>query len=108
MNLADIKNGIVTNIIVVDPANIPDFCADWPEAAEGCQIGGGYVDGVFIPLPEPEPEPPTIAQQQAARAAAYTKEADPLFFQAQRGEATLEEWQAKVAEIRTRFPYPEA
>jgi hypothetical protein len=35
---------------------------------------------------------------------AYIVEADPLFFKAQRGEATMEEWQAKVAEIKTRFP----
>ena len=40
------------------------------------------------------------------RAAAYAAEADPLFFQAQRGEATMDEWTAKVAEIRTRYPYP--
>ena len=106
MHLADIKNGIVTNIIVVDPNNIPDFCADWPEAAEGCQIGGSYVDGVFIPLPEPEPEPPTLEEQSAARAAAYRAESDPLFFMSQRGEATVEEWQTKVAEIKARFPYP--
>ena len=49
---------------------------------------------------------PTLEQQQAARAEAYRNEADPLFFKAQRGEATLEEWQAKVAEIKVRFPYP--
>lgn len=107
MNLAEIKNGIVTNVIVVDPNNIPDFCADWPEAAEGCQIGGSYSDGVFIPLPEPEPEPPTLEQQQAARAAAYAQEADPIFFQAQRGKATQQEWLDKIAEIEARFPYPE-
>ena len=29
-----------------------------------------------------------------------------LFFKAQRGEATMEEWEAKVAEIRSRYPYP--
>ena len=40
------------------------------------------------------------------RAAAYRLEADPLFFKAQRGEATTEEWTAKVAEIKARFPYP--
>jgi len=45
-------------------------------------------------------------QAQANRATAYTAEADPLFFKAQRGEATIEEWQAKVAEIRSRYPYP--
>jgi hypothetical protein len=106
MNKADIKNGIVANVIVVDPNNIPDFCADWPEAAEGCQIGGSYVDGVFIPLPEPEPEPPTLEQQRAARAADYRANSDPLFFKAQRGEATMDEWLALVAEIKMRYPYP--
>jgi hypothetical protein len=107
MNLAEIKNGIVANIILVDPANIPDFCADWPEAPEGCQIGGSYVDGVFIPLPEPEPEPPTREAQEAKRAAAYAQEADPLFFMAQRGKATQQQWLNKIAEIEARFPYPE-
>ena len=46
------------------------------------------------------------ATAQRNRATAYTTEADPLFFKAQRGEATIEEWEAKVAEIRTRYPYP--
>lgn len=41
------------------------------------------------------------------REAAYKAEADPLFFKSQRGEATTEEWQAKVAEIKARFPYQE-
>jgi len=49
-------------------------------------------------------QPRKIAQRN--RASAYTAEADPLFFKAQRGEATIEEWQAKVAEIRSRYPYP--
>ncbi|NBS70762.1 hypothetical protein EBT31_17890 [bacterium] len=49
-------------------------------------------------------QPLKLAQQQ--RAAAYVSEADPLFFKAQRGEATMDNWNAKVAEIRTRFPYP--
>jgi hypothetical protein len=43
-------------------------------------------------------------QAQRNRKAAYITEADPLFFKAQRGEATMEEWQAKVAEIKARFP----
>jgi hypothetical protein len=42
------------------------------------------------------------------RSAAYATEADPLFFKAQRGEATTDEWTAKVAEIKARFPYPGA
>jgi hypothetical protein len=40
----------------------------------------------------------------AKRQQAYIAEADPLFFKAQRGEATMEEWQEKVAEIKQRFP----
>ena len=39
------------------------------------------------------------------RAAAYKLEADPLFFKAQRGEATQQEWLDKVEEIKQRFPY---
>jgi hypothetical protein len=49
---------------------------------------------------------PIKAAEQAERnrKAAYISEADPLFFKAQRGEATMEEWQAKVAEIKARYP----
>jgi hypothetical protein len=47
-----------------------------------------------------------LKESQRNRATAYTAEADPLFFKAQRGEATIEEWEAKVEEIRTRYPYP--
>ena len=42
-----------------------------------------------------------------ARAAAYTQEADPLFFKWQAGEGTEQEWLAKREEIRARYPYPE-
>ena len=45
------------------------------------------------------------AQAERNRATAYATEADPLFFKAQRGEATMDEWNAKVAEIRARYPY---
>jgi hypothetical protein len=47
-------------------------------------------------------EPARIAEGN--RRAAYAIEADPLFFKAQRGESTLAEWQAKVAEIKARYP----
>ena len=55
-----------------------------------------------------QPYIPTQAEQERNRAAAYRTEADPLFFKAQRGEATTDEWTAKVAEIKARFPYPGA
>lgn len=55
-----------------------------------------------------DPPPLTEAQIQdavtAARAAAYVKESDPLFFKYQRGEVHKEDWLAKVAEIKARYP----
>jgi hypothetical protein len=40
----------------------------------------------------------------AYRKMAYSNEADPLFFKMQRGEVTTEEWQAKIQEIKARYP----
>jgi hypothetical protein len=48
-----------------------------------------------------------LEQAKRNRAAAYRSEADPLFFKSQRGEATTAEWEAKVAEIKARYPYPD-
>jgi hypothetical protein len=45
-------------------------------------------------------------QAQQQRAAAYAAEADPLFFKAQRGEASMDDWTAAVEAIRARYPYP--
>lgn len=62
---------------------------------------------VEAPIEPPvPPAPPTREDQEANRRAAYVSESDPIFFMAQRGEATMEEWQAKVAEIKARYPYP--
>jgi len=47
------------------------------------------------------------ADVKQLREEAYKAEADPLFFKFQRGDATQTEWQAKVAEIKARFPYQE-
>ena len=48
-----------------------------------------------------------ISIAKVKRQAAYTAEADPLFFKTQRGEATQQDWLDKIAEIKARFPYPE-
>lgn len=53
-------------------------------------------------------DPPPLPDTASLRRAAYAAEADPLFFMAQRGEATQAEWLAKIAEIRARYPEPEA
>jgi hypothetical protein len=47
-----------------------------------------------------------LMQAQRSRAAAFTAEADPLFFRVQRGEASQEDYDQLVAEIRSRYPYP--
>lgn len=53
----------------------------------------------------PDPADPAPAPDYSAmRAAAYRDESDPLFFKAQRGEATMDAWLAKVAEIKARWP----
>lgn len=58
---------------------------------------------VLVKKPAPTAEE-IVAAVTVARAAAYSAESDPIFFKAQRGEATMDEWRAKVAEIKARYP----
>ena len=93
---------------------IPAGCVTEPPPSLGEKQLAQWVSGSWVVVeipdpidPEPIPEPAlTIEMQRAARAEAYRAEADPLFFKAQRGEATMDEWLAVVAEIKTRYPYP--
>jgi hypothetical protein len=59
----------------------------------------------YLRLPEPKPVKPSNEQQSSQRKRAYADEADPIFFMSQREEATQEEWQAKITEIKERYPY---
>ena len=53
----------------------------------------------------PEPADPSPAPDYSAmRRAAYVAESDPIFFMAQRGEATQQQWLDKIAEIKARWP----
>ena len=114
-------NGFYVGPAVADPDPLDD--GNWlipagcvteapPTLSDGrrAQFANGawvVVDPEPVVEPEPEPElPPTKADQEWLRRSAYQQEADPLFFMAQRGEATVEEWTAKVAEIKARYPYP--
>lgn len=63
-------------------------------------------DGIELFIPKVV-EVDEKAIQQSLRLTAYALESDPLFFMAQRGEATMEEWKAKIEEIKARYPYPE-
>jgi hypothetical protein len=50
-------------------------------------------------------EPPVVEPtSDELRRIAYESEADPLFFQAQRGELDIQVWLDKVAEIKQRYP----
>jgi hypothetical protein len=80
-------------------------------------LDGDYYDGLtwYSDTPKPtqsqldalwESTKTTVANQQADtnRHNAYVAESDPLFFKAQRGEGTMADWEAKVAEIKARYP----
>jgi hypothetical protein len=71
------------------------------------QQGGQWVQTWVVTQASPEAiaqrQAEHTAQLQAQRAEAYRTESDPLFFKAQRGEATQQEWLDKVAEIKTRY-----
>ena len=78
-----------------------------PDDAEGAELYAQTIAGDFGPVGPyvaPPVVPPTPEQTEALRSAAYRTESDPLFFKAQRGEATMSDWLAKVAEIKARYP----
>lgn len=96
-----IADGVVVNAVLAEE----DFATEqgWVLLPDG--VGPTWLyDGSTFSAPPPYVPPKEV--QEAARAAAYIKEADPLFFMSQRGEATEAEWLAKVEEIKARFPYP--
>lgn len=63
--------------------------------------GALVVSDVALKPPSPEE---LSARAESLRQTAYQKEADPLFFKWQRGEATEADWLTKIEEIKTRFP----
>ncbi len=97
MKFAIIDNGIVVNIAVADAA----IHSNWIPWEDGVNIGDSWDGSSFAPAPSPPALTP--AEIDALRRTAYQQEADPLFFKSQRGEATTDEWLAKVQEIRSRY-----
>lgn len=96
-------------ILLEQPDGV-DLYIDKGPLYEQAKSGEFGVVAPYAPPPEPTPEEilaAELAAAQANRQAAYTKEADPLFFKYQRGEAAEQEWLDKIEEIRQRFPYPE-
>lgn len=94
----------VLNVIIVEDLSFPvaegTLIEDISSPEIGyAQCGGWYIGGKFYP-PRPSNE-----EQAEHRRKAYEAEADPIFFLIQRGEATQEQWQAKITEIKDRYPY---
>lgn len=91
----------LSNTTIID-AELPD-----PFIAPAWQWKNGVwvcVDQALIDAYYAEQKALRNAAMTEARAEAYRIESDPLYFKSQRGEATLDEWKAKVAEIRSRYP----
>ena len=93
------------------PADAVEISPEQYSALLNGQASGKLIsvdaDGQVVLVDPPAPTREQIlADAQAARAAAYRAEADPLFFKSQRGECTVEKWKAKVEEIKARIPDP--
>jgi len=67
-------------------------------------IDGVWTQAWIVADATPEEMAARNEQIRQQRREAYEDEADPLFFKAQRGESTMEEWLAKVEEIKQRYP----
>jgi hypothetical protein len=96
---------IVTPDFVVSDCNSANSVVYQGVTAPDDWVGGKYcLDGSSWAVNPLWVDPK--AEQEAKRKAAYTAEADPLFFQWQAGEGTEADWLAKRQEIRDRYPYP--
>jgi hypothetical protein len=99
---AVIENGVVVNVALAEA----EYAAEQGWVLLPPYVLSGWLyDGQNFSAPTDTA--PTHQEQEAKRAEAYRNEADPLFFQAQRGKATEAEWLDKIAEIEARFPYSE-
>lgn len=108
-----LEDTVPVNAVVVAEGKTGD---DWlkanPNAVEitgldpqpGLGTGWTYVNKKWV---APVPPIPTHEQVEMARLAAYQRDADPLFFQWQRGDATQQEWLDAVQAVKDAHPYPE-
>lgn len=92
---------------------MPDDVVELPEGLHGELLAGQSAGKIIawdekgFPFLTDAPKP-TTEQLNAAiiaqRSAAYKAEADPLFFQVQRGDVDNQVWLDKIAEIKARYP----
>lgn len=93
-----ITDGVVTNIVEQDELPPTEFN---PVETPDAQIGDSFDGALFI---KPTPVTHPTVSYKTLRQAAFIAEADTLFFQQQRGEVPAGTWEAKVDEIRARYP----
>lgn len=100
MKKAQIVDGVVVNVALVDPANPPEWCAGWPDAGDAAP---GYTyDAQAKTFTPPAPTPPTPDEVKAERDARmsdgfifnvrgtdYLFQSDPGSMQNITGAATL-------------------
>lgn len=102
---------------IQDPQSLPEQetiqIVESPPSFPGEFIAPFKVPENAVSVPEhtyQAPDPGAFTPQElnagakANRAAAY-KETDALFFKAQRGEVTMQEWLDAVQAVKDRFPY---
>lgn len=87
-------------------SDIPDFDSSTHKVVEATPVN---VDGTWTQAWDvvelSADELAARAQEvEQSRRLAYQREADPLYFKWQRGEATQQEWLDKIAEIKAAYP----
>lgn len=94
------------NVFPVVPSE-PPICGEKEIVEETgfLQLADGSWKQAWLVRPMTAQELEALAREKdELRKIAYQNEADPLFFKAQRGEATMQEWLDKVQEIKNRYP----
>lgn len=85
--------------VVEDPVEVDHEPGEPADVDEGVIVYRTYPNATF----SQNLHDARLAGIAEKKRAAYQAEADPLFFKWQRGEATKEAWEAKVAEIKARY-----
>ena len=98
MKLADIQNGVVCNVIVVNPKAVPDWAASWPEIPDAFGTGDLFENGAFAPAPVDLIA--LAASVRERRDAILATEVDPIASNTLRWNALTQEQQAALAAYR--------
>jgi hypothetical protein len=98
MQKAEIKDGNIVNVLEIDPDNIPDWCASWPNITGMAGIGWSY-DGTQFFAPEPDLEELT-ADARKERDTILANIVDPLVSNPLRWADLTAEAQAEWAAYR--------